>query len=309
MIESTHELDNDLSDLRADADRSAGLQRVSYVEGMLLGQEATRAEQAYHRRRFTRRQHFLDGMGTIAGLAVGVQEQPLDVGMRTELLVNAGLAIDGLGREIAVGEQYCLDLDRWLDTRDPATLTPGLGPEQAGRRSLHCYLTIRYQSYAKSLTPVLARKLNAGTDAVDFSRIGDGFEFELALDPKQGAEDVEWAHHLAAFAAVRDHGPRPFTQLEQDFVAAQGPEFSEEAGRRAHLLHAFQEKLPQPDPDHHESILQGLARVPLAAVRISLPVQSGAVVLQANAADVSVNNMMRPFVESALHSHLPTTTI
>ncbi len=46
------------------------LARVSYQPGMLLGLEATRAEQDYHRRRLNRHQYWLHGSGTVCGLRV-----------------------------------------------------------------------------------------------------------------------------------------------------------------------------------------------------------------------------------------------
>ena len=51
------------------------LKRVNYAPGMLLGIEATLAEQDYHRRRATRHGYWLHGAGTVAGLRVSLQSR------------------------------------------------------------------------------------------------------------------------------------------------------------------------------------------------------------------------------------------
>src|SRR5262245_48962607 len=87
--------------LAHDADLATPLARVAYEEGMLLGLEAKRAEQDYHRRRFSRHQAWLHGAGTIAGLHVSVTDSALGSAVLT---VHAGLGIDGLGRELQLVE-------------------------------------------------------------------------------------------------------------------------------------------------------------------------------------------------------------
>ncbi|MEJ2436031.1 MAG: hypothetical protein P8Y53_23890, partial [Pseudolabrys sp.] len=62
----------DLVTLTEDAALDQPLRRVAYEPGMLLGVEATRDEQQYHRRRLTRHQYWLHGAGTLAGMAVHV---------------------------------------------------------------------------------------------------------------------------------------------------------------------------------------------------------------------------------------------
>ena len=50
---------DDLPTLEQDDQLAEPLRRVSYEAGMMLGLEATRDEQAYHRRRLTRHQYWL----------------------------------------------------------------------------------------------------------------------------------------------------------------------------------------------------------------------------------------------------------
>ena len=103
--------------LASDSRFGEALRRVNYAPGMLLGIEATRAEQDYHRRRTTRHGYWLHGAGTVAGLRVGLQSR--DPGNDTEnvrvrLVVSPGIGVDGLGRELSVAEPYCVDLGAWL---------------------------------------------------------------------------------------------------------------------------------------------------------------------------------------------------
>ena len=103
--------------LAGDGRFEEALKRVSYEPGMLLGLEATRAEQDYHRRRATRHGYWLHGAGTVAGLRVSIRAE--DPGndtdnVRVRLVVSPGVGVDGLGREIGVAEPYCVDLGAWL---------------------------------------------------------------------------------------------------------------------------------------------------------------------------------------------------
>src|SRR5262249_54499554 len=112
--------DPDLRALRLDSDRASPLERVHFAEGMLLGLQATNAEQEFHRRRLVRHQHWMHGSGTVVGLAVSLVPHGLDPpdvpNKQTRLHVHVapGVAVDGLGREVQCAEEYCLDLVEWL---------------------------------------------------------------------------------------------------------------------------------------------------------------------------------------------------
>ena len=90
---------DDLSTLTEDANLDEPLRRVSYEAGMMLGLEATRDEQRYHRRRLSRHQYWLNGYGTIAGMSVSQSPDthtnstdPVGV----KLIVSPGIGIDRL---------------------------------------------------------------------------------------------------------------------------------------------------------------------------------------------------------------------
>ncbi|HEU4583866.1 MAG TPA: hypothetical protein VFS67_36665 [Polyangiaceae bacterium] len=299
--------------LAHDADLATPLARVAYEEGMLLGLEATRAEQDYHRRRLLRHHAWLHGAGTIAGLRVTVSESASG---STVLTVHAGIGIDGLGRELQLVEPYCLDLRRWILAQGDAL--DGNIFAEGGTRRLYLRLTARYRPVSRQLAPVLAAEANAGTDAVLPTRVGDAVLLELRGDLGPSAtwvpplpeatetarlrriQELEalppWRRELAA------RGPASATSSESAFLAAFPAEaaFSDARLRRLNWL---DQALPMPAPvldgsGPSESELAALARVLLATVVVDLG--SNAAAPTVTAAGTAVNNLVRPFINPAL---------
>ena len=82
--------------------------RVSY--GMLLGEEDFRDLMGNPRGKQMVHNSWLHGSGVVWGYQVRPD------GARC-LRVTPGLAIDGLGRELLLDTDHCVDLDRWLQER------------------------------------------------------------------------------------------------------------------------------------------------------------------------------------------------
>src|SRR5262245_17321083 len=104
-----------MSLLTRDADPLFGqprAERPAYATGILLDAADFTDEQTYHRGRLARALAFVAGGGTAAGLEVvyvaASGDQP------EEIQVNAGLAIDRLGRLIEVPRPACLRLANWF---------------------------------------------------------------------------------------------------------------------------------------------------------------------------------------------------
>ncbi|NTV11881.1 MAG: hypothetical protein HGA47_14110, partial [Zoogloea sp.] len=184
------DIDASLAD---DASFDDALRRVSYQPGMLLGLDATRSEQDYHRRRHNRHAYWLHGSGTVAGLRVTARGD--DPGNDTDpakvrLMVSPGVGVDGLGREVCVSEPYCIDLAAWLSTQYEdadawgALIRDGYA---AADNLLWLKVTMRYQDCPAGLQPVLATGVNAGTDPVQASRMLDCVLFELVAERPQDA--------------------------------------------------------------------------------------------------------------------------
>ena len=283
------------------------LKRVNYAPGMLLGIEATLAEQDYHRRRAPRHGYWLHGAGTVAGLRVSLQSK--DPGNDTEnvrvrLVVSPGIGVDGLGRELSVAEPYCVDLGAWLTTQheEPerwnALIRDGYAADD---NLLWLKVTMRYQDCASGLQPVLATELNAGTDPVQPSRVADCVLFELVAERPDDAPAEE--HLFAAHARIRPYdeiedklGERERAQVE---AATGGARAQLELGAR--LLHSLGD-------DNRALVARqafltdpaALARTLLARIAIRLAPPAPDPDLIVNPRRIEIDNLVRPFLFNAV---------
>ncbi|WP_150048153.1 MULTISPECIES: hypothetical protein [Methylomonas] len=291
---------DDFSTLQQDASLSEPLRRVAYEAGMMLGLEATRDEQAYHRRRLSRQQYWLHGYGTLAGMAVSSQIGPPPTGSLTpviRLLVSPGMGIDGLGREVLINEHYCVSLGDWLLAQSVSDLSEGYDDDQ---NQLWLKVCVRQKDCPVAQQPVLARKLNLSTDAVQPSRTSDSVRLELIpeLPPAQAAEAfAPWAVH----PPVADALPTLLAAeqaLLQD-VQTNSPQDAPQLELHARLLHALDNS--GVDPGLMAEELEAGARLLLARIRLSIA-DLTAIDLAALAADataISINNLVRPFLVTA----------
>lgn len=294
---------DDLATLEEDAELGTSLRRVAYEAGMLLGLEATRDEQAYHRRRLNRHQYWLYGSGTLAGMAVAI-DPPTASGtdpVLTRISVSPGLGIDGLGREVQINEAYCVDLGDWLKAQTETALREGYD-ETANL--LWLKVTVRYQECDVAQQPVLARKLNLSTDAVQPSRKADSIVLELTPEIPSTTVDNRfrpWAVH----DAIEDATPTTaLTQAEQDMLGAApaGSALEAQLQLSARLLHGLDGA--SLDAEMVADQLEEGARLLLA--RMSIEMTDLNTILDAdendqvvNPGDISVNNLLRPFLTTA----------
>ena len=131
-------------------------ERVNFFSGMMLTSEDLRCEQAYHRGKhaaFVRAAH---GVGTVCGLAVRPTDPP-----GREIVVDSGLAVDRLGREIVVPSSQTLAVDD--DGR------PGDDRRFA--------VALRYAEVAIDPVPVPAAP--DAHEGIEPSRIRESFELSL----------------------------------------------------------------------------------------------------------------------------------
>jgi hypothetical protein len=178
----------------SDADFATALKRASYAAGMMLDVETIRAEQDYHRRRLDRFRHWFAGAGTIVGLAVTLRaEEPPNAtdDAPVDVVVGPGIGLDGLGRDIVLSEPYCLDLLEWFraEGNEAAAIRDGL--DEANRR-LRLVVTAQHEGVPSGLRPVLARKVNAGTDPVDTAAIRDATLLSLRPGAAPGDPAAFW---------------------------------------------------------------------------------------------------------------------
>ncbi len=280
----------DQSTLEQDARLDDPLRRVAFEAGMMLGLEAVRDEQQYHRRRVNRQQYWLHGHGTLAGMRVGMQpasHADRDTSLRLRLIVTPGLGIDGLGREILVHEAYCIELGEWMSAQSRATLTEGF---DADAGLLWLKVCVRHKDCAVARQPVLARKLNLGTDAVQPSRYADSVEIDLIPErpPNDPDDDAyrPWACHPAL-------GELPTLSAAEQQTLDDAGSAAALLAMQARLLHAFDDGVsPRTINDRFDEA----ARVLLARIAIEVDDIDAVIV---NPQRISINNLVRPFVVSA----------
>ncbi len=292
----------DTDNLEADAQFEQPLRRVAYEAGMLLGLEATRDEQAYHRRRLNRHQYWLHGYGTLAGMRVSIDPvtAPNNNPMATRMLVSPGLGIDGLGREVLIREPYGIDLGDWLQAQDAAHLYNGYNDTT---NVLHLKVSVRYQEVPVGLQPVLARKLNLSTDAVQPSRTLDSIQLELSaeLPPAANTQYQPWGAH----DPIADATPAALTATETTYLndaTTANANHGAQLQLHSRLLHCLEDKGISAQVAADE--LEASARLLLAHIEIDVPdldalmaIKEGLPVINPNT--IRVNNLVRPFLATA----------
>lgn len=282
--------------LENDADFSKPLQRVFYESGMMLGLDAIQDEQDYHRRRLNRHQYWLHGSGTIAGMAVSLSHiaaKP-EVTETIRIIVAPGIGIDALGRDILVNEPYCIILNEWLAAQNPASLLNGY---DAAKKKLTLKITVRHNECLKSFQPVLARKLNASTDAVQPNRNQDSILLELATytPSADGSSQADGSFQpWSAHEKINDLIPLKDLVSAEELAyinTATGTE-KKELELQARLLHAYKD-----DNQNLATDLNELARIFLAQITIINVNDINTINL--DPVNIKVNSLLRPFVKTA----------
>ncbi|MFN8444195.1 MAG: hypothetical protein U0175_25660 [Caldilineaceae bacterium] len=158
--------------------------RLYFATGILLDAQDFQAEQLFHRGRLARTLAYLHGYGTVAGLrvewsaAVAPDANNPD-GKEEQLLVQPGLAIDRLGRLIEVPRSACIRLDRWYKSQEASDLAAGF--HAAPTDGVIVDLFIRFVACERGKTPAFAAGPFDALDAVQPSRLRDGYELELVI--------------------------------------------------------------------------------------------------------------------------------
>lgn len=278
------------------------LERVNYEAGMLLGLEATRAEQTYHRQRVNRLQYWFQGAGTLLGLLVKMVPPNSfadEDDQSIRLVVSPGIAIDGLGRELLSYEPYCVNLRDWLRLQDNNFLNSGL---TADKKNIQLCVTVRYQAASSGLQPVMMRKVNAGIDPIQPSRARDGILLEIIA----GAPDKIPESFYRAGLKMK---PVEEAQLNHLLTKAERETFdalSETDHKQRRRLKVLQTQLLYGLEDEVGALeLTGayddLSRVLLASIEIPVDIITDedakeSFKLALNPEKISLNNLIRPFI-------------
>ena len=156
--------------LRADPSK-----RVNYTLGLVLGVDEFQQDQLYHAAGRRSHNRLLHGYGTAWGLAVGgvTESDP-------EIRVEPGVAVDPCGREICVPERMCVRVNAWLGRHQDA-LALAVPPEADGGRRVPVAVVLCHRECPTDTVPVPGEPCRSQDDAMQPSRIRDGFELKLML--------------------------------------------------------------------------------------------------------------------------------
>ncbi len=276
------------------------LERVNYEAGMLLGLEATRAEQSYHRQRVNRLQYWFQGAGTLLGLLVKMIPPNVfsdENNQSIRLVVTPGIAIDGLGRELLSYEPYCVNLRDWLQLQNNSFLNSGLH-EVDGKKSVQLCITARYQAASSGLQPVMTRKVNAGIDAVQPSRARDGILLEIIAGAPDQLPDSFYRAGLKMKPVDEDDELGFLTEDEKKYVEAQTGKKRQLKVLQSQLLYGLTNEVGALEL---KGAYDELARVLLASIEIPAEVVTAgdgteSIQLMLNPEKITLNNLIRPFI-------------
>jgi hypothetical protein len=184
--------------------------RVFYATGVLLDAEDFKAEQTYHRGQLARALAHLHGSGTASGLKVVWIKPSADLNapdaQQEEIRVEPGIAVDRLGRIIEVPRNACIRLDRWFKDQNEDDLVqalyaggeaPVVSREDANGvvegtdrvEGVVADLFIRHVVCERGKTPAFAAGPFDALDAVEPSRLRDGYELKLFLRQEHREDD------------------------------------------------------------------------------------------------------------------------
>jgi|GEM_PF-5419133 len=148
--------------------------RTNYFHGMLLTERDFLEEQLYHQEKRKLLNRMLHGWGVVCGLMVKATEPP-----STKIVITRGLALDCLGNEIVVSDDFELDLKKLpLPCPDPATAPPCPENTTAEETSTY-YLGIKYVTAPTDPVPVYLPGGSCEEKSCEYSRIREGFCLQL----------------------------------------------------------------------------------------------------------------------------------
>jgi hypothetical protein len=193
--------------------------RVFYATGVLLDAQDFEAEQIYHRGRLARALSYANGIGTVAGLGVAWERADSENRPVDRVVVEPGMAVDRLGRIIEVTRPACIRLQRWYDAQDTSDLARSyrhlvrITPDELTRRAggdwtiatgtneesidgVVVDVFVKFVTCERGKTPSFASGPFDATDAVQPSRLRDGYELTLlprvVSDPDLPLPDAAW---------------------------------------------------------------------------------------------------------------------
>ena len=163
--------------------------------GMLLGVPDFQVLMANPRGKLRLHQSWQHGPGVVWGYTVTAKVDS------AELRVSPGLAVDGLGREVALAVEHCVDVAQWLDKHaDEANPTV-----DGDTRTFNAQVVLRYRACLTRPVPAMSSGCDAATSETAYSRVLETAELILRPYPNDdaGHPDPPPDDRDSAFALLR----------------------------------------------------------------------------------------------------------
>jgi hypothetical protein len=143
--------------------------------GMLLGVDDFEVEQGFHHGKQRLHNAWLHRDGVVWGLGVEVKEG--------EVRVEAGLALDGAGRELHLDDPACVSITAWYEQH---AADVG-GPDEGGDVEFDAYVIARYATCPMRPVPALAEPCAGSTSETAYSRTYETVDLRLVPGPPPDA--------------------------------------------------------------------------------------------------------------------------
>jgi hypothetical protein len=153
---------------------------LNYHFGQLLGVDDFRAEQGFHVGRARRHQRLLHGHGVVAGYPVSYKSAI------SELRVGPGLAIDGLGRDLQLDADQCVNLAKWWAARVAAKDAGFADLLDKIEFTIDLDLVVCYATCLTDPVPAIAEPCAGAASDLAYSRVCETVRLQLVrhVEPK-----------------------------------------------------------------------------------------------------------------------------
>lgn len=156
--------------------------RARYFHGMLMTERDFAEEQNYHNEKRKMLNKMLHGWGVVCGLEIKQNNTP-----GSTIIIKPGLAIDYNGNEICVSEEYKLNLDKISKLYQCVENEKNVCLPQKGEESENkWYVVIKYKENPSDPVAVYAPAGGCQEKACDYSRIREGYCFDLKGEDEIG---------------------------------------------------------------------------------------------------------------------------
>ncbi|GAC13040.1 hypothetical protein [Aliiglaciecola lipolytica] len=203
--------------------------RSLYVHfGMLLGVDDFQTLDAYHRGKMWYHNAWLHGEGVVWGLDVVLPHiddpESDEIEFSGEIKVSAGLAMDGVGRELLLEHAACLNLAAWYAAnQDDVELQQVIEiDEESGDIIFDAHVTLEFQACLSRQVPALSESCDASSTSTAYSRVVETVKVILRPGEYQSPHNTDYyrLNLLFGLAQPREDEDGAILESDADVLAA-----------------------------------------------------------------------------------------